>query len=112
MQFKPLSLTRIFLLLCACGLTKLANVATLNPAKQTMTGQSGELKEHNTEITVPAGGGLECKINMLKGDAIRYSWQSTGGELFFDFNVSPKAIRLVILKAIRLVHPMILSEVH
>ncbi|SFG53163.1 hypothetical protein [Neptunomonas qingdaonensis] len=72
------------------GLTKLANTAPLEPTKQTRKGQAGEFQKHNTEITIPAGKGLEYKLSMLKGEAIRYAWNSTGGELFFDFHGEPK----------------------
>jgi hypothetical protein len=72
------------------GLTKLANAAELSPVKQAVTGQAGEFQEHSTEIIVPAGGGLEYKLSIQKGDAIRYSWNSTGGKLFFDFHGEPK----------------------
>ncbi|PKH02118.1 hypothetical protein CXF72_13455 [Psychromonas sp. MB-3u-54] len=74
----------------ALGLTKLANAASVNPIKQTMSGQAAEFQEHNTEITVPAGAGLEYKLSLLKGNAIRYSWKSSGGKLFFDFHGEPK----------------------
>ena len=72
------------------GLTALANAAPLEPTKQRVTGQAGEFQKHSTEITVPAGKGLEYKLNMLKGETIRYSWDSSGGELFFDFHGEPK----------------------
>jgi hypothetical protein len=72
------------------GLTQLANATTLEPTKPTVTEQTGEFQKHSTEITVPAGKGLEYKLSMRKGGAIRYSWNSTGGELFFDFHGEPK----------------------
>ncbi len=72
------------------GLTALANATPLEPTKQTVAGQTGGFKEHSTDVTVPAGAGVEYKLNMLKGEAIRYSWNSAGKVLFFDFHGEPK----------------------
>jgi hypothetical protein len=72
------------------GLTKLANSAPVNQVKSASAVQAGEYQEDRAEITVPAGAGLEYKFSASKGNAIRYSWQSTGGELFFDFHGEPK----------------------
>lgn len=72
------------------GLTALANTAPSELTKQAVMGQAGEFKKHSTEVTVPAGAGVEYKLNMLKGMAIRYAWSSGGEELFFDFHGEPK----------------------
>jgi len=37
-------------------------------------------------ILVPAGKGLEYKVNMLKHGNLRYEWITDKGELFFDFH--------------------------
>tara|TARA_R110001599_G_scaffold6042_2_gene30102 strand:+ start:2993 stop:3562 length:570 start_codon:yes stop_codon:yes gene_type:complete len=74
----------------ALGLTALANATPLEPTKQMIAEQTGAYKEHSAEVTVPAGSGVEYKLHMLKGEAIRYSWNSAGEALFFDFHGEPK----------------------
>ncbi|QRQ62312.1 MULTISPECIES: hypothetical protein [Sphingobacterium] len=37
-------------------------------------------------VLVPAGKGLEYKVNMLKYGALRYEWSTDKGELYFDFH--------------------------
>ncbi|SIS65682.1 hypothetical protein [Neptunomonas antarctica] len=74
----------------ALGLTKLANAAPIKPVQQAAVGSSGKFQMHSTEITVPAGEGLEYKFSALKGDVILYAWQSGNSELFFDFHGEPK----------------------
>jgi len=72
------------------GLTTLASIETHNndmsSAKAT---QAIEYREDSVNITVPAGKGLEYKLHLIKGDAMRYTWTSTNGELFFDFHGEP-----------------------
>tara|TARA_R110001583_G_scaffold188334_1_gene350402 strand:- start:435 stop:1004 length:570 start_codon:yes stop_codon:yes gene_type:complete len=74
----------------ALGLTKLAKSAPVSLVKPAAEGSSSEFKEHSAEVIVPAGAGIEYKISVLKGDAIRYSWKSGSDELFFDFHGEPK----------------------
>jgi hypothetical protein len=72
------------------GLTTLATFETQNTASSSeKTTQTIEYREDSVKITVPAGKGLEYKFHLLKGDAMRYAWASTKGELFFDFHGEP-----------------------
>lgn len=41
-------------------------------------------------ITVPSGKGLEYKFHLLKGASLEYSWETTGGNLYYDFHGEPK----------------------
>ena len=44
-------------------------------------------REDETEVVVPAGEGIEFKINMLKYGKMKYEWTTTNGEiLYFDFH--------------------------
>ena len=72
------------------GLTRLASASPAIQASSANSAVTIEYKEDHVDITVPAGKGLEYKFSALKGDDIRYSWQATGGELFFDFHGEPK----------------------
>ena len=72
------------------GLTRLANATPVSQVKPASVGQTGKYQEDHVEITVPAGKGLEYKFSAQKGESIRYSWETTGGELFFDFHGEPK----------------------
>lgn len=74
----------------ALGLTKLANAAEVIPVAKQSSGNTGELQEHSTKITVAGGTGLEYKFKMSKGEAIRHSWKTEGDALFFDFHGEPK----------------------
>lgn len=38
------------------------------------------------EVVVPAGEGLEYKINMLKGGKLKYAWSTDKGDVYFDFH--------------------------
>ncbi|WP_407482290.1 hypothetical protein [Elizabethkingia anophelis] len=53
-----------------------------NPAPVT------QLAERTDEVTVviPAGKGLEYKVEMLKYGSFRYEWITDKGELYFDFH--------------------------
>jgi hypothetical protein len=68
------------------GLTKLANafapVKTDQPA--------GQYHEDKVSITVPAGKGLEYKLNVLKNESFTYSWKTNAEGLYFDFHGEPK----------------------
>tara|TARA_R110002072_G_C7951757_1_gene533247 strand:- start:2327 stop:2896 length:570 start_codon:yes stop_codon:yes gene_type:complete len=72
------------------GLTKLANAKEVKPVMSQSKLSAGEFQEHSTSITVDAGAGLEYKFNILKGDAVRYAWNTEGDALFFDFHGEPK----------------------
>ncbi|VEE05159.1 Uncharacterised protein [Chryseobacterium gleum] len=47
-----------------------------------------QLAERTDEVSVviPAGEGLEYKINMLKHGQLKYEWITDKGELYFDFH--------------------------
>ncbi|MBW0165537.1 MAG: hypothetical protein HYI21_02465 [Sediminibacterium sp. Gen4] len=53
-----------------------------NPAPAT------QLSERTDEVSVaiPAGKGLEYKVNMLKYGSLKYEWMTDKGELYFDFH--------------------------
>ncbi|WP_034917159.1 hypothetical protein [Gillisia sp. CAL575] len=45
------------------------------------------LQEDETKVIVPAGKGIEFKINMLKHGKMKYEWTTKNGEiLYFDFH--------------------------
>lgn len=72
------------------GLTTLASFETqINDTSSVKATEVLEYREDNVNITVPAGKGLEYKFHLMKGDAMRYTWTSTNGELFFDFHGEP-----------------------
>ncbi|TDE14718.1 hypothetical protein [Dyadobacter psychrotolerans] len=54
------------------------------PAKQF------ELRQDSVTIRVPAGKGLEYKINVLKYGQVKYEWVTNKGVLYFDFHGEPK----------------------
>lgn len=43
-------------------------------------------KEDTIQVTVPAGKGIEYKIDMLKYGKVKYEWSTNGGTLYFDFH--------------------------
>lgn len=45
-----------------------------------------EVREDSIQITIPAGGDLEYKINMLKYGVVKYEWITSKGTVFFDFH--------------------------
>lgn len=47
-----------------------------------------QLAERTDEISlvIPAGKGLEYKVNMLKYSQMKYEWITNNGELYFDFH--------------------------
>ncbi len=54
-----------------------------NPAPTTQLNS----REDETEVIVPAGKGIEFKINMLKYGKMKYEWTTSNGEiLYFDFH--------------------------
>lgn len=45
------------------------------------------LREDETKVVVPAGKGIEFKINMLKYGKMKYEWTTSNSEiLYFDFH--------------------------
>lgn len=51
------------------------------------TPNAPELPENDTvSITIPAQGALEYKFEMEEGNKLKYSWQTDGTSLYFDFH--------------------------
>ncbi len=48
------------------------------------------LQQNRVKIIVPAASGIEYKFHLNKGDALEYSWVSSGGSLYFDFHGEPQ----------------------
>lgn len=59
-----------------------------NPAPSTQLGQ----RQDSVTIKVPAGEGLEYKMNMLKYGQVKYEWVTDQGVLYFDFHGEVKEI--------------------
>lgn len=60
-------------------------------AQATTTKQTLPYREDSVDISIPAGKGLEYKFHLASGDAMRYGWSTTGGELiYFDFHGEPQ----------------------
>jgi hypothetical protein len=76
----------------AAGLLSLANVSENANVEKSVSieKQDTGLQDDRIDITVPAGGGLEYKLYMAKGETMRYAWSSDEGELFFDFHGEPE----------------------
>ena len=72
-----------------------------NPAPAT------PLAERTDEVSVviPAGRGLEHKVNMQKYGSLKHAWITDKGELYFDFTERLRAIA-IILKATPLLIPI------
>lgn len=45
-----------------------------------------EEREDSIQISIPAGGDIEYKINMLKYGRVKYEWVTDNGTVFFDFH--------------------------
>lgn len=43
-------------------------------------------REDSIQVTVPAGKGIEYKINMLKHGKMKYEWVTNNGTVYFDFH--------------------------
>jgi hypothetical protein len=52
-------------------------------------------REDSLEVTVPAGKGIEYKINMLKHGKMKYEWTTKNGTLYFDFHGEVKQAKAV-----------------
>lgn len=74
----------------AIGLTPLATSKSIEESDDLgKTSQENGYREDSVNIRVPAGTGLEYKFHLLNGDALRYDWSSSDGELLFDFHGEP-----------------------
>lgn len=58
------------------------------PAAADLPAPAVQLPDRSDEIDVlvPAGEGLEYKVNMLKHGNLRYEWITDKGEVYFDFH--------------------------
>ena len=74
----------------AIGLMPLVTINTDNSSELVEMPQDSDWQEDSATIVVPAGKGLEYKFYLVKGDAMRYDWSSTDGELYFDFHGEPE----------------------
>lgn len=52
--------------------------------------ENAAIQEHSVQIMVPAGGGIEYKLHIEKGEVLEYSWLSEGGPLYYDFHGEPQ----------------------
>lgn len=43
-------------------------------------------REDSIQVTVPAGKGIEYKVNMLKHGKMKYEWVTNNGTVYFDFH--------------------------
>ena len=43
-------------------------------------------RDDSVQVTVPAGKGIEYKINMLKHGQMKYEWTTDNGLVYFDFH--------------------------
>ncbi|MHB1179598.1 MAG: hypothetical protein ACYCZO_14870 [Daejeonella sp.] len=53
-----------------------------NPAPEKQLAE----REDSLKVTVPAGKGIEYKINMLKHGKMKYEWATDKGVVYFDFH--------------------------
>lgn len=51
-----------------------------------------EERQDSIQITIPAGKGLEYKINMLKHGRLKYEWLTSQGTVYFDFHGEVKQL--------------------
>jgi len=51
-----------------------------------------EQREDTIKVIIPAGKGLEFKINMLKYGKVKYEWSTDQGVLYFDFHGEVKQV--------------------
>ena len=56
--------------------------AANNPAPATQLAE----RTDDVSVVIPAGKGLEYKVNMLKYGQLKYEWITDKGELYFDFH--------------------------
>lgn len=77
------------------GLTKLSEIEADGGTEAaspvtTDNAEGSSYREDTKTITVQPGAGLEYKFHLLSGDAMKFNWGTSGGELFFDFHGEPK----------------------
>jgi len=74
----------------ALGLSPLASSETVPESDEPSTTllETG-YQEDSVDIHVPAGKGLEYKFHLVKGNAMRYDWSSSEGDIYFDFHGEP-----------------------
>lgn len=70
-------------------LTLVLVTAGLAGCAGTSNDATSEANEHTETIRVPAGQGLEWKLAMDEGDAMRYAWTASTS-LNFDFHGEPE----------------------
>lgn len=71
------------------GLTSLAEAAEATPdTPQTETNSTAS--EQVIEVTVPAGKGIEYKLQMNQHDKLTYEWMTDGDTLYFDLHGEPE----------------------
>jgi hypothetical protein len=52
-----------------------------------------DFREDSVEVIVPAGKGVEYKINMRKYGKMKYEWTTDNGVLYFDFHGEVKQLK-------------------
>lgn len=71
------------------GLTLLAEAAEATP-DTSQTKISSAASEQVIEVTVPAGKGIEYKLQMNQYDKLTYEWLTDGDTLYFDLHGEPE----------------------
>ena len=64
------------------SLTLLLGVMADNPAPEKQLTH----REDSVQVPVPAGNGIEYKVNMLKHGKMKYEWTTNIGTVYFDFH--------------------------
>tara|TARA_R110000744_G_scaffold7183_3_gene24594 strand:+ start:3925 stop:4461 length:537 start_codon:yes stop_codon:yes gene_type:complete len=74
----------------ALGLTAIAEASEKSPELTVERGIQNDIQRTDTvEIIIPAGKGLEYKLNMEKHAHVEYQWKTDGEALYFDFHGEP-----------------------
>lgn len=74
----------------ALGLTAIADASEKSPSIIIARGKQNDLlRNDSVEIIIPAGKGLEYKLNMNKHAHVEYQWKTDGEALYFDFHGEP-----------------------
>jgi hypothetical protein len=74
----------------ALGLTAIAEASDKSPTSVIDRGdQNDVLRNDSIDIIIPAGKGLEYKLNMDKHAHVEYKWKTDGEALYFDFHGEP-----------------------
>ena len=66
------------------------NVPTPKEVHNPAPSKQFEQRQDSVTIRVPAGKGLEYKMNVLKYGEVKYEWVTDKGVLYFDFHGEPK----------------------